>query len=135
MGGEEGEYAIKEEEWEPPYFDSTALADDLEKIAKEMRPVLEPVSQLIDDPELFLKAAYQIDNNIGSFPEWMWAEESCELGPDTTTCLLEWTWSAMEYKQKGTRQFLERMIKLDNDATYLQLDTKASLDFFASLPE
>jgi hypothetical protein len=97
--------------------------------------MLEPVSQLIDDPELFLKAAYQIDNNIGSFPEWMWAEESCELGPDTTTCLLEWTWRAMEYKQMGTRQFLERMIKLDNDATYLQLDTKASLDFFASLPE
>jgi hypothetical protein len=53
----------------------------------------------------------------------MWAEESCELGPDTTTCLLEWTWRAMEYKQMGTRQFLERMIKLDNDATYLQLDT------------
>jgi len=64
VGDEEGDYVIKDADWEPPYFDPTALADDLEKIAKEMRPMLEPVSGLIDDPELFMKAADEIEDNI-----------------------------------------------------------------------
>ena len=135
VGDEEGEYVIKDADWEQPYFDPTALADDLEKIAKEMKPLLEPVSRLIDDPELFMKAADEIDDNIRSFPEWMGAEDCCELGPQTTTCLLEWTWRAMERKEMTTEQFLERIFKLDNDATYLHLNTEASLDFFAGLPE
>jgi hypothetical protein len=54
VGDEEGDYVAKDADWEPPYFDSRALADDLEKIAKEMRPMLEPLSRLIDDPELFM---------------------------------------------------------------------------------
>ena len=31
VGDEEGDYVIKDADWEPPYFDPTALADDLEK--------------------------------------------------------------------------------------------------------
>ena len=135
VGDEEGDYVIKDADWEPPYFDPTALADDLEKIAKEMRPMLEPVSGLIDDPELFMKAADEIEDNIRSFPEWMGVEDCCELGPHTTTCLLEWTWGTMERKEMSTQQFLERVLKLDNDATYLHLNKEASLDFFAGLPE
>jgi hypothetical protein len=135
VGDEEGEYAIKDRDWDPPYFDSTALADDLEKIAKEMRPMLEPVSRLIDDPELFLKAADEIDDNILSFPEWMGVDDCCELGPHTTTCLLEWTWRAMERREMGTQEFLERIFKLDDDASNLRLNIEASLDFFAGLPE
>ncbi len=135
VGDEEGDYAIKDRDWEPPYFDPTALADDLEQIAKGMRPMLEPVSRLIDDPELFVKAADEIDDNIGSFPEWMGGEEWCELGPHTTTCILEWTWRAMERKEMTPQQFLERIFKLDNEASRLRLNTGASLDFFAGLPE
>ena len=126
---------IKDADWEPPYFDPTALADDLEKIAKEMRPMLEPVSGLIDDPELFMKAADEIEDNIGSFPEWMGVEDCCELGAHTTICLLEWTWGTMERKEMATQLFLERILKLDNDATSLHLNKEASLDFFAGLPE
>jgi hypothetical protein len=135
VGDEEGDYVIKDADWEPPYFDPTALADDLEKIAKEMRPMLEPVSRLIDDSELFMKAADEIDDNIRSFPEWMGVEDCCELGPHTTNCLLEWTWRAIERKEMATQPFLERILKLDTDATYLHLNTEASLDFFAGLPE
>src|SRR4029077_19889397 len=97
---EEGDYVIKDADWEPPYFDPTALADDLEKIAKEMRPMLEPVSRLIDDPVLFMKAADKIDDNIRSFPEWMGVEDCCELGPHTTTCLLEWHRIHHRYEQE-----------------------------------
>jgi len=135
VGDEEGEYAIKERDWEPPYFDPTALSEDLEKIAREMQPILEPVSRLIDDPELFVKAADEINDNIASFPEWMWGEEWCELGSHTTTCILEWTWHALERKEMPTQQFLGRIFKLENDASQVRLNTGASLDFFARLPE
>ena len=97
--------------------------------------MLEPVSGLIDDPELFMKAADEIEDNIRSFPEWMGVEDCCELGAHTTICLLEWTWGTMERKEMSTQQFLERVLKLDNDATYLHLNKEASLDFFAGLPE
>jgi hypothetical protein len=110
VGDEEGEYAIKDREWEPPYFDAGALADDLEQIARDMKPMLEPVSRLIDDPELFMKAADEINENIRSFPEWMGAEDCCELGPHATTCLLEWTWRALEHKEMAAQQFLERIL-------------------------
>jgi hypothetical protein len=88
VGDENGEYAIKDEAWEAPYFDPAALADDLEKIGREMKPMLEPVSRLIDDPELFVTAADEIDEKIGSFPEWMQGGEWCELGSHATTCVL-----------------------------------------------
>ena len=29
VGDEDGEYAIKDEDWDPPYFDPTALSEDL----------------------------------------------------------------------------------------------------------
>jgi hypothetical protein len=32
VGDEEGEYVFKDNDWEPPYFDPTALAEDLEQI-------------------------------------------------------------------------------------------------------
>ena len=107
VGDEDGEYAIKDEDWDPPYFDPTALSEDLERIAKEMQQMLEPISGLIDDPELFVKAADEIDDNIGSFPEWMGVEECCELGLCTTNCILEWTWRAMEREEMAAQQFLE----------------------------
>ena len=71
VGDEEGEYVLKDNDWEPPYFDPTALAEDLEQIAMQVKPLLELASRLIDDPELFVKAAEEIDDNIGSFPEWI----------------------------------------------------------------
>ena len=135
VGDEDGEYAIKDRDWDPPYFDPTALSDDLERIAKEMQQMLEPISGLIDDPELFVKAADEIDDNIGSFPEWMGVEECCELGFCTTNCILEWTWRAMEREEMAAEQFLERIFKLDNDASYVRLNIGAALDFFAGLPE
>jgi hypothetical protein len=135
VGDEEGEYVLKDSDWELPYFDPTALADDLEQIAVEMKPMLEPLSQLIDDPELFVKAVDEINENIRSFPEWMGAEECCDLGPQTTTCVLEWTWRVREHKEMAAEQFVERILRLDSDASYVRLNTVASLDFFAGLPE
>lgn len=135
VGDEEGEYVFKDNDWEPPYFDPTALAEDLEQIAMQVKPLLELASRLIDDPELFVKAAEEIDDNIGSFPEWMGGEECCELGPHTTTCVLEWTWRAMEQKEMAAERLVERILKLDGDASYVRLNRDASLHFFAGLPE
>jgi hypothetical protein len=64
-----------------------------------MQQMLEPISGLIDDPELFVKAADEIDDNIGSFPEWMGVEECCELGLSTTNCILV----SLDVARDGTR--------------------------------
>jgi hypothetical protein len=32
---EDGQYVIEDHSWEPPYFDESAVIDDLEKIAKK----------------------------------------------------------------------------------------------------
>jgi hypothetical protein len=135
VGDETGKYTVQDAEWEAPYFDPTALADDLEKIAIEMKPMVRPVSELLDDSELFVQAAHEIDDNINSFPEWMQGEDGCEFGSHTTTCILDWTWRVMERKGMTAEQFLERFFKLDIDASSVFLDLEATLDFFEALPE
>jgi len=37
---EDGNYVVRERHWEEPYFDSTTFVRDLERVAKEMRPLL-----------------------------------------------------------------------------------------------
>src|ERR1035441_1412829 len=78
-GDENGEYAIREPEWDPPYFDSTALADDLEKAAQPMLEWLDRIFPLVNEPELFAEALKRIDENIGSYPEWMRGEDLCGM--------------------------------------------------------
>ena len=68
VGDEDGAYAIKDEDWDPPYFDPTALSEDLERIAKEMQQMLELVSGLIDDPELFVKLRTKSIITLARFP-------------------------------------------------------------------
>jgi hypothetical protein len=135
VGDEKGKYTLQDADWEPPYFDPAALGNDLEKIAIEMKPMVSPVSELLDDPELFVDAVHEIDDNIHSFPEWMQGEERCDFGLETTTCLLDWTWRVMVRSGKTAEEFLERIFKLDDDASSVYLDSEAALDFFDGLPD
>jgi hypothetical protein len=81
VGDEEGKYAVQDHHWEEPYFDGGSLALDLEPIAEDMLTLMEDVYDEVDDPDLFLKALEEIDNQIGSYPEWMGADhgEPCVL--------------------------------------------------------
>ena len=135
VGDENGEYAIREPEWDPPYFDSTALADDLEKAAQPMLEWLDRIFPLVNEPELFAEALKRIDENIGSYPEWMRGEDLCGMGPHATTCVLRWTWRATEGHAARGREFLERVYSLEQDCERVSLDHDQCFKFFVTLPE
>ena len=92
VGDEEGKYAVQDHHWEEPYFDGGSLALDLEPIANDMLTLMADVYDEVDDPDLFLKALEEIDDQIGSYPEWMGADhgEPCVLEEKLTQCLLKW---------------------------------------------
>jgi hypothetical protein len=69
VGDEKGDYTVQEREWDPPYFDPTALADDLEKVAQQMLEWLDRVFPLDKEPNLFAQALKGIDENINRYPE------------------------------------------------------------------
>ena len=81
VGDEDGKYAVQDHHWEPPYFDGWSLASDLEPIAEDMLSLIEDVYDEVDNPDLFSEALEEIDDQIGSYPEWMGAEhgEPCPV--------------------------------------------------------
>ena len=136
VGDEEGEYAVREPEWDPPYFDSTALAGDLEKIAQQMLEWLDRVFPLDDEPNLFAQALKGIDENINRYPEWMSGDgDSCALGPHATACVLRWTWRTCEGQAARGREFLQRIYGLEQECKRVGLDGEQCFKFFAALPE
>jgi hypothetical protein len=136
VGDEEGPYAIKDREWDPPYFDPAALAEDLEKVAQQMFEWLDRAFPLAKEPDLFAEALQRIDENIGAYPEWMQGgDDFCELGPHATACVLRWTWLACEGQAGRGRAFLRRVYDLERDSNRVGLDGEACFKFFVALPE
>ena len=136
VGDEEGEYAVREPEWDPPYFDSSALANDLEKIAEQMLEWLDRAFPLDHEPNLFAQALKGIDENINLYPEWMSGDENvCGLGPHATACVLRWTWRACEGQAARGREFFQRIYGLEQECKKVGLDGEQCFKFFATLPE
>ena len=81
VGDEDGRYAVEDHHWEPPYFDGSSLAYDLEPIAEKMLTIMDEVYDEVNDPDLFHNALEEIDVQIRSYPEWMGVEhgEPCVL--------------------------------------------------------
>ena len=127
----------RSDEWHPPYFDPTALADDLEKVAQPMLEWLDRVFPLAKEPELFAQALQQIDENIGGYPEWMQGgDEFCGLGPQATACVLRWTWRACE-GHAAQRPGVPRsgFYGLEQECVRVGLDEDQCFKFFVALPE
>jgi hypothetical protein len=136
VGDEDGEYAVREPEWDPPYFDSAALANDLEKIAEQMIEWLDRAFPLDHEPNLFAQALKGIDENINRYPEWMSCDDGfCGLGPHATACVLRWTWRACEGQAARGREFLQRIYGLEQKCKRVGLDGEQCFKFFAALPE
>ena len=135
VGDEKGDYAIQDRDWDPPYFDPTALAGDLEKVAQPMLKWLDRVFPLANEPELFADALKQLDENIGSYPEWMQGgDDFCALGSHATSCVLRWTWRACEGHSVRGGEFLHRVYRLEQDCERVGLDREECFRFFAALP-
>ena len=136
LGDEHGKYAIQEEEWEPPYFDGSLLADDLEPIAQEMVSLIDEIYDLIDEPDLFYEVMDDMSSEILSYPEWMGVEEyeGCTLGEYSTLCVLKWLWlSSKDFSNPG-KAFLIKVKEIDDIFKMVDIDDNECIEFFTKLP-
>lgn len=136
VGDEDGRYAEQDAHWEPAFFDSAALATDLEQVAEKMLSALEEVVLHLDQPrELFSEALAELESGIDGYPEWMGVEygEPCVLGAKTTTCILRWLWLHARNEDDPELRFLETFQAQLAELTVLELDRQTCGDFFANL--
>lgn len=128
----------QEAHWEPPCFDAVTLAADLEEVAAEMRPFLEDAAAYLDEPlELFSEALAVLEARLEDYPEWMGVEDagSCDLGPETTTCILLWLWLQVREEDDPDLLFLELFQAQLDEPMMFALGRRACGDFFANLPQ
>ncbi|MEN8132935.1 MAG: hypothetical protein ABFS45_22715 [Pseudomonadota bacterium] len=137
VGDEEGEYVEQDADWEPPYFDGTAVAEDLEKIALRMLPMVEKVyASGIEEADVFSGAFEELEAAIDGYPEWMGAEESeCYLEPTSTQCLFKWEWLLASDKPNPATTFVERIYDIKNTLKTVGWNRETFVDFFMELPE
>ncbi len=93
-GGEDGPYTTQEHSWEAPYFNATAVADDLAPIGKRLEAFLPAALNQGVDPEFrFLDRLTEADDLVGEgLPDWIEVNEPVDLGPAFTRSLLTWDW-------------------------------------------
>ncbi len=135
---EHGPYVIHEHHWEEPYYDPTALADDLDGVAARMAPLLGRVFEENLAPDFSFAAMVKeiMDDVSGGLPDWMEAfVDGLDLGPKTTVCLIDWEWRAAKRKGKNAFKFLDQLRALEYDSDGLSLDGKALRDFAGKLGE
>jgi len=137
VGDEEGKYAVQDHHWEEPYFDGGSLARDLEPIAEDMLTLMEDVYDEVDDPDLFLEALKEIDDQIGSYPEWMGADygEPCVLEEKLTQCVLKWLWLSSHRERNPGQTFAEKAFYIENAFEMVALDENEFTGFFIRLPD
>lgn len=133
VGEEEGRYAYQENHWEPPCFDGSALADDLDKIAEKMLPLLDTIHETgYTDPDIFAAAIDEIEDQVKLYPEWMsdFDHEEIYVKKNVTRCVLQWE----KLHSESTTEFVKRLATLQNE-WHCQLDNNAFIDFCDCLPD
>ncbi len=134
---EEGQYVIQEHHWEEPYFDPGSVTLALEPIAARMKKVLPRVFEENMDPDFsFAEAVKDSMEEIESgLPDWMnrFANEGFVLGPEATTCLIDWEWRSARRRSMTAFQFVNRLCQLEASTQGLSLDEKALARFVGGL--
>lgn len=139
---EDGKYVVQENSWESPYFDETAVIDDLEQVAKRMRSLIpHAIEHDFSPDEGFAEAIAMMEDEISAgMPEWIYVE-GFSLEENLTICLLEWEWLSFvrDAEIEGTPPdaftFAESIWKLENSFSQVGLDSECLWDFFTQLPE
>ena len=139
---EDGEYIVQDHHWEPPYFDETAVIEDLEKIAQKIRPLIpHAIKRSFSPDEGFAEALAMMGEEISAgMPEWIYME-GFHLEENLTICLLEWEWlsfiknAEIEEKAPDAFAFAESILELENNFSQVALNSETLWDFFTQLPE
>jgi hypothetical protein len=136
-GDEDGRYVVREHHWEEPYLDASSLAQDLEPLAARIRKILERMMDEELDPDFsFLAAIQEVDGEIGSgLPEWMdpSSGDGCPLGPEATSCLLEWEWRAHRRDGRSAFELADAIRKVEASAKIVSLDAGTIARFIGGL--
>ncbi len=134
---EDGDYMTQDAHWEPPYFDQYAFVNDLEAVAKKMRPLVQNAVQNNFSPTLgFAEALSLAEDEISAgMPEWIEIHEGFYLEDNLTHCLLEWEWLKFKEVEEDAFAFAEHILDLEDDFTHVSLNDNTFLDFFTQLPE
>lgn len=139
-GDEEGKYVLQENHWEAPYLDTSAVTEDLEKIATRMRRMIPRVLENDIDPDFSLiDLAEETVKEVGSgLPEWMrCGGEEFGFGAEATGCLMEWAWqnACSTVTEEIPYTFIESIRELESSTGDIYLDGKAVVEFVLELDE
>ncbi len=138
-GDEHGRYVEQDAEWEAPYVSPWSIATDLDAIAKRMRSLVPRVLAENIAPELSLvEAIREMDGALyEGLPDWMdsTSGDPCCLGPEATSCLIEWEWAVAHRDGQDAPAFLDRIRDLETRLTKVALDRKTITSFVLGLPE
>jgi hypothetical protein len=134
---EDGDYMTQDEHWEPPYFDQHAFVNDLEEVAKKMRPLVQNAVQNHFSPNLgFAEALSLAEDEISTgMPEWIEIHDGFYLEDNLTYCLFKWEWLKFKELEEDAFAFAEHILDLEDGFTHVTLDDNTFLDFFTQLPE
>jgi hypothetical protein len=134
---EDGEYMAQEAHWEPPYFDSTAFIDDLEKVAANMQPLLQTAFENELAPDIsFAEALLQAEEEISAaMPDWLEIHDGFYLEKHLTHCLLTWEWLLNLAEEQDAFGFAQRIRQWENDFSLVVLEDNTVLEFFTQLSE
>jgi hypothetical protein len=134
---EEGDYIAQEAHWEPPYFDQYAFAQDLEKVAETMRPLIQSAIEHRFEPDMgFAEAISEAEDAIAAgMPEWIYLDEGFDLEANLTHCLLTWEWLKFKEANQKAFAFAELILEWEDGFAYASLDSNTLLEFFTELPE
>lgn len=134
---EDGTYVVQEHHWEAPYFDSTTLVDDLERVAEQMRPLLHVAFENEFHPDYgFIDALLEADTDIGAaMPEWIYLDDGYDLKEHITTCLLEWEWLRIQEEEANAFRLAQAVREWEEESPYASLSHGTFLQFFKQLAD
>jgi hypothetical protein len=134
---EEGKYIVQERHWEEPYFDNYTLVEDLEAIAKQMKPLVKTAFDnnfSYDDGFALNLLSAESDISDG-IPDWMEIRDGIHLEGTITHCLLEWEWLLAQEQGQDGFKFAQNIRKWEEKFVHISLDGDAIIDFCSDLPD
>lgn len=125
--------------WEEPFLDKEALADDLDRVAERLRPLLERVQAGGLDPEFSLpdKLQQTVDDIGCGLPDYMdpWLNDGFSFGKEATRALLEWECRLSRKNGEPMSVAIRRVAELTVQAEHLDLHEGAIAGFIRELPK
>jgi hypothetical protein len=134
---EGGKYIIQEADWEPPYFDATTFSEDLERVAAQMRSLLQTAFEHGFTPDHgFVSALLEAESAISEgLEDWMEITDGLYLEHHLTHCLLQWEWLVAQEQKQDAFQFAHHIRGCELQFQEIELDSDALFNFFTDLTE